>query len=190
MSNNAALGTDQSAYNTNSANASTALGNYQGTENEYLSNVNSALAAGNPYQSKDYLTQQNLETSGAMNSANDAAKEQEQATVARTGTNSAALPAEIAEQARAGQRENTQYTAGRDTANEQSWLNQQDKLLGDQATGAGEEAGLYSTSAGNQSSNLKTAQEGEDAQEQATDSMINAGIGAAGAVGGGYFSGH
>jgi hypothetical protein len=164
-------------------NAGAAYGQAQGDIGNYLSNVNSALAAGNPFESKDYLTQQNLETSGAMNSENDAAKQQEQATVARTGTNSAALSNDVAENARAGQRDLTQYNAGRDTSNENTWLNQQDKLLGDEATGSSEEAGLYGTSVGAQDSTLNTAQQGEDEQENANDQMIDAGIAAAGATG-------
>ena len=189
MSGNAALGTDQSAYNTNSANASTALGNYQGTENEYLSNVNSALAAGNPYQSKDYLTQQNLETSGAMNSENDAAREAEQQTVDRTGTNSAALPNEIAAQARQGQRDLTQYTAGQNASNEDKWLQQQDRLLGDQQAGANSEAGVYGTTLGASSSDLGDFTTAADANQKAQDDMIDAGIGAAGTVAGGWLGG-
>lgn len=178
-----------SAADTDATNAGAAYGQAQGDIGNYLSNVNSALAAGNPFESKDYLTQQNLETSGAMNSEDDAAKQQEQATVARTGTNSAALSNDVAENARAGQRDLTQYNAGRDTSNENTWLNQQDKLLGDEATGSSEEAGLYGTSVGAQDSTLNTAQQGEDEQEQANDGMIDAGIGAAGAGVGGYLAG-
>ena len=151
--------------------------------------MNSTLSAGNPFESKDYLTKQNLATSGAMNSENDAATQALQQNVARTGTNSAALAGTIASNARQGQRDLTQYNAGRDTANENTWLQQQDKLLGDEATGASEEAGLYSTSLGGQNSTLGTAQQGEDAQAQANDGMIDAGIGAAGTVAGGYLSG-
>lgn len=176
---NAAASNDQN-------NATAAYGQAQGDIGEYMSNVNSALAAGNPFESKDYLTQQNLATSGAMNSQNTAAQQQEQATVARTGTNSAALANDVAENARAGQRDLTQYNAGRDTANENSWLNQQDKLLGDQARGASEEAGLYGTSVGGQDSTLSTAQTGEDEQENENDKMIQAGIGAAGTFAGGF----
>lgn len=182
-------GIANSAATTDAGNASTAFGSAQGDIGNYMSNVNSALAAGNPFESKDYLTQQNLDTSGAMNSANTAAQQQEQGTVARTGTNSAALASDVAENARAGQRDLTQYNAGRNTSNENTWLNQQDKLLGDQAQGASEEAGLYSTSLGGQNSTLSTAQTGADAQEKATDGMIDAGIGAAGTVAGGYLSG-
>lgn len=180
MSGNAALGTDQAAYNKNSGNADTTLGNYQGTENEYLSNVNSALAAGNPYESKDYLTHQNLETSGAMHSADDAAQQQEQGTVARTGTNSAALPAEIASQARAGQRDLTQYNAGRDTENEDKWLGQQDKLLGDEQSGANSEANVYATTQGGANSSLGDFTTAADADQQAKDALISKSIGAAG----------
>jgi hypothetical protein len=168
------------AASTDQANALNAYGAAQGDTSEYLSNVNSALAAGNPFEAKDYLTQQNLETSGAMNSENDAARQQEQQTVARTGTNSAALPNEIAAQARTSQRDLTQYNAGRDTSNENTWLQQQDKLLSDQGQGANIEAGLYGTSVSGQDSTLGTAQEGADEQSKENDAELNAGVGAAG----------
>jgi hypothetical protein len=174
---------------TDASNASTAYGAASGDIGTYLSNVNSTLAAGNPFQSKDYLTNQNLQTSGAMNSANNAEQQLLGSTVAKTGTNSAALADTEASSARQGQRDLTQYNAGRDTSNEDTYLNQQDKLLGDEATGASQEAGLYSTSLGGQNSALGTAQQGEDAQEQADDGMINAGVGAAGTVAGGYLAG-
>ena len=171
------------AATTDAGNAATAFGSAQGDLGQYMSNVNSALAAGNPFESKDYLTQQNLQTSGAMNAENDAAKQALGSTVARTGTNSAALANTVASSARQGQRDLTQYNAGRDTTNENTWLNQQDKLLGDQAQGAGEEAGLYGTALGGQNSKLNTAQQGEDAQAQANNQMIDTGIQAAGSVG-------
>ena len=189
MSGNAALGTDQAAYNKNAGNADTTLGNYQGTENEYLSNVNSALAAGNPYQSKDYLTQQNIATSGAMNSQNDAAQQAEQATVARTGTNSAALPAEIAAQARAGQRQMTDYNATRDTQNEDKWLGQRQQLLGDQQAGANSEAGVYGTTQGGANSALGDYTSAANADQQAKNSVINGLTQAAGTVAGGWLGG-
>lgn len=178
--------TANQAATTDAGNAASSYGAASGDIGTYLSNVNSALSAGNPFESKDYLTQQNLDTSGAMNSANTAAQQQEQGTVARTGTNSAALASDVAENARAGQRDLTQYNAGRNTSNENTWLNQQDKLLGDQAQGASEEAGLYGTSVGAQDSTLNTAQQGEDAQTQANDGMIQAGIKAGGQVAGAF----
>ncbi len=63
----------------------TSLSNYNNDIGSYMSNVNSQLAAGNPYQSKSYLTNQNLQTSGAMNSTNDAAQQQLRDTALRTG---------------------------------------------------------------------------------------------------------
>lgn len=174
------------AATTDAANAASAYGTAEGDLGEYMSNVNSALAAGNPFESKDYLTQQNLATSGAMNSENDAAKAQEQTTVARTGTNSAALANDVSENARAGQRDLTQYNAGRDTSNENTWLQQQDKLLNDQGQGARDEAGLYGTSVGAQDSTLSTAQTGEDEQENSNDKLLQAGIGAAGTFAGSF----
>jgi hypothetical protein len=174
---------------TDASNASTAYGAASGDIGTYLSNVNSTLAAGNPFQSKDYLTNQNLQTSGAMNSANNAEQQLLGSTVAKTGTNSAALADTEASSARQGQRDLTQYNAGRDTSNEDTYLNQQDKLLGDEATGASQEAGLYSTSLGGQNSALGTAQQGEDAQEQAANGIIDSTVGAAGTAAGGYLKG-
>jgi hypothetical protein len=180
---NAAAGVD-------ATNAASSFGAASGDIGTYLSNVNSLLAKGNPFQSKDYLTQQNLETSGAMNSANDAEKAALGQTVARTGTNSAALAKTVASSARQGQRDLTQYNAGRDTGNENTWLNQQDKLLGDEATGSSQEAGLYGTSVSGQDSALNTAQQGADAQEQADDGMIDSALTGSGSAAGGYFSHH
>jgi hypothetical protein len=177
------------AATTDAGYASSALGSYNGDIGTYLSNVNSALSAGNPFQSKDYLTKQNLQTSGAMNSANDAEKQALGETVARTGTNSAAVANTVADSARQGQRDLTQYNAGRDTANEDTWLNQQDKLMGDQLAGANSQAGVYATSLGGQNSTLETAQQGADAQTAANDGMIDAGMTAAGTAAGGYFTG-
>ena len=165
---------------TDASNAASSFGAASGDIGTYLSNVNSTLAAGNPFESKDYLTQQNLETSGAMNSENDAEKAALGNTVARTGTNSAALANTVASSARQGQRDLTQYNAGRDTANENTWLQQQDKLLGDEATGSSEEAGLYGTSLSGQDSTLGTAQQGADAEEEQNDKLIGQGIKAGG----------
>jgi hypothetical protein len=151
-----------------------------------MSNVNSALAAGNPFESKAYLTQQNLATSGAMNSENDAAKQALESGVARTGTNSAALPNEEASIARQGQRDLTNYNATRDTQNENTWLNQQDKLLQDEQAGANSEAGIYGTSLGAQSSDLSSMTQADDAEQKAELALVGDAVGAGGSVGGAY----
>jgi hypothetical protein len=148
-----------------------------------MSNVNSALAAGNPFESKAYLTQQNLATSGAMNSANDAEKQALESGVARTGTNTAALANTEASSARQGQRDLTSYNAARDTQNENTWLNQQDKLLGDQQAGANSEASIYGSSLGAQSSDLSSMTQADDAEQQAELALAGDAIGAGGAVG-------
>lgn len=180
---------DEAAANTEGTDAAESFQNAQGDIGDYLSNVNSALAAGNPFQSKDYLTQQNLATSGAMNSESDAAKNAIQQDAARTGTNTAAIANTEAEAGRQGQRDLTQYNAQRDTQNENTWLSQQDKLLGDQATGANEEAELYGTGAGTQAKDLSS----ETSAGAAVDQMwgnIAKGVGsAAGGLLGGVFSG-
>lgn len=179
-------GVANNAASVDATNATSSFGAASGDIGTYLSNVNSALSAGNPFESKDYLTQQNLETSGAMNAENDAERERLGQTVAKTGTNSAALAGTEAASARQGERDLTQYNAGRDTTNENTWLNQQDKLLGDEATGSGQEAGLYGSSLSGEDSTLGTAQEGEDEQEKGTDSIINQGIKSAGTAAGAF----
>jgi hypothetical protein len=148
-----------------------------------MSNVNSRLAAGNPFEAKDYLTKQNLETSGAMNAANAAEKQAEGATVARTGTNSAALANTVASSARQGQRDLTAYNAARDTANEQEWLKQQDQLMKDQLAGAQSEADVYKTGIGGQSSDLSSMTSADNAAQAAEFGLIDSAVGAGGAVG-------
>lgn len=157
---------DKAAANTSTQEGAQSFGAASGDIGEYMSNVNSALAAGNPFESKDYLTQQNLQTSGAMNSQNDAEKEALDRGVATTGTNSAAIANTEASSARQGQRDLTQYDAGRDTSNENTWLNQQDKLLGDENAGAQDEAGLYGTATSGRDSALSSLTTADDAENQ------------------------
>lgn len=181
---NDASGVDEAAAQTNEGTAANALGAYQGDISEYMGNVNSALAAGNPFESKDYLTQQNLETSGAMNSANNAEDAKLGQTVARTGTNSAALANEEGSSAREGQRDLTQYNAGRDTQNGNTWLNEQQNLFKDQAAGASSEAGVYGTSTGAQSSDLSSMTQADDAEDQMWAGLAQAAATGAGAAAG------
>lgn len=174
------------AATTDAADAASSYGAASGDIGQYMSNVNSALSAGNPFEAKDYLTQQNLQTSGAMNAENDAEKQALGSTVARTGTNTAALANTVASGARQGQRDLTQYNAGRDTSNENTWLNQQDKLLNDQARGASEEAGLYGTALNGQNNSLSTAAKLAEDENAATNGWINKGIDAGTALVGGF----
>jgi len=184
MSNtNASADAASAAAKTDAANAASALGSYNGEIGTYMSNVNSALSAGNPYESKDYLTKQNLETSGAMNAANTAEKQALGSTVAKTGTNSAALADTVASSAREAQRDLTNYNATRDTENEDKWLKQQDLLMGDQLAGANSEAGVYSTSLGGQNSSLSTEEQAEAAQDAMWSNIAGAGISAGGTLG-------
>lgn len=184
MSGNQALGTTKSAYETNAGDASQSLGDFRGTEADYLSNVNSAIASGNPYQSKDYLTQQNLQTSGALNSTADAARQQLQDTVARTGTNSAALPNEIAANQRDAQRQLTQFTAGRNTENEDKWLGQRDRLFQMQRAGANDYADVFGKSLSGSTSALGDYTSAANEDQQSRNSIINGLTQAGGVVGG------
>jgi hypothetical protein len=179
MSNDA--GHDASAQaKTNAGDASHELGNADAGIADYMSNVNSQIAAGNPYESKDYLTKQNIATSGAMHSADDAADEAISSAAARTGGSSAAVAAQEAETARQGQRDLTDYNATRDTQNEDKWLQQRQQLTKDQLSGADASAGLYGTSLGANTSDLKTEEDAQAAQD-----AMWAGIGGSVATGAG-----
>lgn len=159
----------------------TAANNYQNDMAGYTSNVNSTIAQGNPYQSRSYLQNQNLMTSSAMNAANTKATQQLRDTALRTGTNTAAVAGQVAENARAGQRQVTDYNATRDTANEDKWLSESDRLRQEQLAGANSEAGMYSTNVNGRNNalgNLTSIQNSQDA-------MWEAGIGAVGSVGAG-----
>ena len=165
MTNNAS-GVDETAANSNEDHATQALGAYNGDMADYMSNVNSQIAAGNPFESKDYKTEQNLATSGAMNAEDTAEKQAEGSEVARTGTNSAALAGTEAEAARTGQRDLTNYNATRDTQNEDTWLQDKQNLTKDQLEGANSEAGVYGTSTSGQSSDLGSMTQADDAENQ------------------------
>lgn len=158
-----------------------ALSSYNNDMGSYMSNVNSQLAAGNPYQSKDYLTSQNLQTSGAMNATNDAAQQQLRDTALRTGTNTAAVAGEVGANRLQGQRDLTTYNAARDTQNEDKWLQQRQQLTSDQLAGANSEAGIYGSAVGGRSaanSDLVNLQQQQDA-------LWGSAIGAVGAAGAG-----
>ena len=179
MSNGAASA-DKNAANQDATNAQGSLGAADSDLAAYMSNVNSQLSAGNPYESKEYLEDQNLETSGAMNSEKDATDQALQSTVARTGTNSAALADTEAEAGRQGARDLTNYPAGRNTANEDKWLQDQQQLTRDQLAGSQEEGSLYSTAVGGQDSTLGSYTNAEDAEDQMWGQIAGAAASGAG----------
>jgi|GEM_PF-5661423 len=177
----AATGAVKDANNQYTDWEKTAANNYQSDINNYNSNVNSQIAQGNPYQSRAYLQNQNLMTSGAMNAANTKANQQVRDTALRTGTNTAAVAAQQAENARAGQRQVTDYNATRDTANTDKWEQDQQRLNEQQLQGANSEAGMFGSNVSGRDSAL-----GDLTNIQAQqDALWQAGIGAAGAAAGG-----
>jgi hypothetical protein len=167
--------TQQGQLNQDNNWAKGTLGQYNSGIGSYMSNVNADLAAGNPYQSKAYLQNQNLQTSGAMNSANTREGQQLRDTARRAGTNTAALGNTMASSAREGQRDLTQYNAQRDTGNEDKWLQYKSGLERGQLAGAGSEAGVFGTEMGgaNNSLNALTSRE-----NNVDDMWANLGTGA------------
>ena len=176
-----ASGIDEKAANHAQDQADAALGAYNGDMADYMSNVNSAIASGNPFESKDYLTKQNLETSGAMNAENTAAQNALGSAARRTGTNTAALADTVASSARQGQRDLTGYNAARDTANEQNWLAERDQLMRDQLAGANSEAGVYGTGTHANTSDLDSMTRAQEAQDQMWGNIVSGAMQGAGA---------
>jgi hypothetical protein len=171
---------DKQAAQTDSGTAAGALGSYNSDIGSFMGNVNSAIASGNPYESEDYLSKQNVATSGAMNSANDMAKEALGRDVQSTGENGASIANTLADTARTGQRDLTNYNATRDTANEDKWLDQSAGLRRDQLAGANSEADVYGKGVGAQNSALNTYTQQQTAEDQMWAQLAGSAIGAAG----------
>jgi hypothetical protein len=141
------------------------VGSYNADLGSYMSNVNSSLAAGNPYQSTAYKTSQNLETSGAMNAADTAAKANLRGTALRTGENAAAVNPAVSENALAATRTQDTYDATRDTANDQQWEQEKQNLMGDQLAGANSQESAnaaYGSQRSSATQGLLSQQEQED----------------------------
>lgn len=172
-----------SSENTDSTDwEKSAVGNYNTDINNYSSNVNAALAEGNPYESKAYKTEQNLVTSGAMHSQNDAAEQQMRGAALRTGQNAAAINPTVSANARAGQQELDKYNAGRDTENQDKYLQYKQTLMGDQLGAAQSEAGMASTMAGQRNASTNNLVDLQNENEQmwtklGTTAMQSAGAG-------------
>lgn len=141
--------------------AQNASDQYKGYASQALNNANREAASadddisslegqGNPYQSKSYLTNQNLLTSGAMNSTNTAAKQQLNDAALRTGTNTASLGRTISSNARAGQRQMDQSNAQTAAGNQDKYLALQQNIVGMRQNQAQTQAGIMGTAAGAQ----------------------------------------
>lgn len=150
---------------------------YDSTIAGYNNNVDGLLAKGNPYQSTEYLTNQNKLTSGAMNSQNTASAAAERGAALRTGTNTAAVSAQRSANSLSGQRQIDNYNASRDTQNQDKYLQWQQGLLQDKLAGANSQQNMFSTESGGRS-NANTNLVNLNQQQNA---LWEAGIGAAGA---------
>jgi hypothetical protein len=167
--------------------ASGSLGQFNNGIGSYMSNVNSTLSAGNPYQSKQYLQKQNVMTSGAMNSANTKERQQLRDTTRRAGGNTAAIANTIASSARQGQRDLTDYNATRDTSNEDRWLQERDGLMRGQLAGAEASGGVFGTEMGGANNALNNITSRQNEADQMWSEFGGKAIGAAGA---GLAAGH
>lgn len=140
----------QDANNMYKGYATGAVTNYNADQGKANADINSLEGEGDPYKSKDYLQNQNILTSGAMNSTNTAAKTQLNDTALRTGTNTASLGRTIASNARAGQRTMDDYNATTATGNVDKSVALQQGLIGARQGAANSEAGVFNSSSGRQ----------------------------------------
>ncbi len=97
--------------------------------NEYNTDLNKLIAQGNPWANPTYKENENILTSGAAGSANDAAKQQiADAVKASGGQNSAAYGATVADLSRQRSQQQTQATAGQNQSDYNNWINYQQWL--------------------------------------------------------------
>jgi hypothetical protein len=176
-------GSDASAENTMAQKDEGASeGNFNNDMDMYMSNVNSQLASGNPFQSTAYKTAQNLDTSGAMHSTNDAADQAMRGASLRTGMNANAIPGQEAENQQKGQMTMDAYDANRDTNNEDSWLKDQSDLTHDQLAGADAENSNVGTMAGQADTTSGQLIQKEENEDQMWAGLGESAIGAGGKV--------
>jgi hypothetical protein len=156
---------------------------FQSGLNNFNSQVSKMDGMGNPYESKDYLTNQNKLVSGGMHATNDTAAQQMRDAANRTGTNSAALDATISSNARNAQITANTMQAQQASADQDKYLAweqnlAQDKLAGTQAAGS-----MYSTDASGRTAALGNLQSGQNASMDMWGKITSAGMQAGGAAG-------
>jgi hypothetical protein len=171
---------NQDAVNDYSKWEGNALSGYNTDVGNFVSNTNSAIAQGNPYESKSYLTNQNILTSGAMNSAKTAANAATADTARRTGGNTAAVQASRDATAQGLSRQQTQYNAQRDTDNLDKWLGQRQQLYKNQLDAANSEANIYGSSVAGRSNGASNLADLDKAKMAMTSGIISGALGAGG----------
>lgn len=155
-----------------------AINQWQQQYGTATSNVNATLAAGSPYQTQQYKTNQNLETSAAMHATGDAATEQNREAALRTGQNAAAVPAQSGINQRNAQQEMDRYNAARDTSNEQAWQGEKTQLLGEEGNLAGQAGSVAGAAAGARNSADENLERAQQANNEDDWKWINYGTGA------------
>ncbi len=142
----------------------------------------SSLEGNNPYTSQAYQQNQNILTSGAMNSQDTAAKQQLNNAALQTGTNTASLGRTIASNARAGQRTMDDFNAQTATNNVDKSVALQQGLIGDRQGLASTDAGLYGTSISGQGNALNNLTTLNGQNDQMWGNIIGGVTGAAGSA--------
>lgn len=113
---------------------------------QYNTQLQKLIKAGNPWADPTYKANENLLTSGAAGSANNSARQQiSDETKASGGQNSAAYGATVADLSRQRAQQQTQATAGQNQSDYNNWINYQQWLQNATLAPTGAEGAQFST---------------------------------------------
>lgn len=163
----------------------TSNGDYGKAMGNYNSQIAKMDAMGNPYKSKDYLTNQNILTSGAMHATNQNAEAALRGAELRGGTNDAATAATISSNARAAQMQADQMQAQRASGDQDKYLQWEQGLAQDKLAGASAATQMFGQQVSGRSNALSNLQSGQNASQQMWGNVIGGVAGGAGSLFGG-----
>jgi hypothetical protein len=144
------------------------------------------MIGANPYTNPDYLRNQNILTAASTSAANKSGKEALDTEATRTGTNTAARKATLADLSRASMRTGTEYQAGRAADDYDRNLDWQRFLLGSRLAPAGVDTTMFGQATSGRSSATKNLADIGIASNQAFGQIMGSLIGAAGGVATGF----
>jgi hypothetical protein len=150
---------------------------------------NGQQIAKNPYDDPAYNREQNIMTAGATSSTNKGTQELLDTQALRTGSNTGARKATIADLGRQRMRTATELTAGRKADDYDRYLDWQKFILGSTLAPANVDTSLFQSAVGGRNNSLGNLTELGKAGYDMWGNIISSGLQAAGTVASGGLSG-
>jgi hypothetical protein len=141
--------------------------------------------AANPYEDKTYLTNQNNLIAGSTSAVNKGTQEQLDTLAQRTGSNTSARKATIADLGRQRMRTQGDLTNQQNQQNYNNYLDWEKFILGSTLAPTGADTSVFQTATGGRSGSLKNLTDIGIAGQNMWGSIIGAGLQGAGAAYGG-----